>query len=153
VHGLTSQSRWCKQRACAEHHPCSVNCARLEPRALSSKPKRDRNGPLRSLLMYCCSGAFLPYPSASCLFTKVPYCLLGNVRKQSLVMFLSTLVLALAMCSVEQDIERLQASKGLSMNHDFVSHAFRYSRCWLLLLGSSQVVDYETRPCPRQPRS
>ena len=72
-------------------------------------------------------------------------------------MFLSILVLALAMCSAEQDmvgsIERLQASKGLSMNHDFVSHAFRYSRCWLLLLGSSQVVDYETRPCPRQPRS
>lgn len=104
--------------------------------------------------MYCCLGAFLPYPSVSCLFTKVPYYLLGNVRKQSLAMFLSTLILALAMCSVEQDmvgsIERLQAPKGLSVNHDFVSHTFRY---WSLLLGSSQVVDYETRPCPRQPRS
>ena len=82
--------------------------------------------------MYYCSGAFLPYPPASCLFTKVPYCLLGNLRNHTLAMFLSILVLALAMCSVEQDtvIEPLQASKGLSMNHDFVSHAFRHSRCW-----------------------
>jgi hypothetical protein len=72
-------------------------------------------------------------------------------------MFLCILVLALSICTIEQDvadsIERLQTSKGLSMNHDFVSHVFRYYRCWLLLPVGSQVVDYEKRPCPRQPRS